>query len=91
MKKALIVQGGWDGHEPKQVSELFADILKKEEFSVEVSDTLDSFGDEDRLRSLDLTYHVLECMHGVHIASESGKHYDVASTCARPDSLPLDF
>jgi type 1 glutamine amidotransferase len=54
MKSALIVRGGWDGHEPVQVSELFASILRAKNFSVEVSDSLDSFLDEDRLSKLDL-------------------------------------
>lgn len=53
-RKALIVQGGWDGHEPVQVSEIFADVLKKEGFEVEISDTLDRFADEDNLKSHDL-------------------------------------
>jgi type 1 glutamine amidotransferase len=43
MKKALIVWGGWDGHEPEPVSQIFRDTLEKEGFSVEVSDTLDAF------------------------------------------------
>ena len=43
MKKALIVYGGWDGHDPQGVAEVFKDILEKEEFSVELSDTLDAF------------------------------------------------
>ena len=54
MRKALIVHGGWDGHEPVQVSELFRDILVKESFAVEVSDTLDAFLDVEKLKSLDL-------------------------------------
>ncbi len=54
MKRALIVQGGWQGHEPKQVSEVLARALRENGFEVEVSDTLDSFKDEERLRSLDL-------------------------------------
>lgn len=53
-KKALIVWGGWNGHEPKQVSEIFADILVKEGFEVEVSDTLDSFKDAEKLMGLNL-------------------------------------
>ena len=53
-KKALIVWGGWDGHEPRQIAEIFADILKKEEFEVEVSDTLEAFADEGKLKQLDL-------------------------------------
>ena len=52
-KKALIVQGGWDGHEPKQVSEVFKEILEEEEFEVEVSDTLDAFKNKE-LKSFDL-------------------------------------
>lgn len=54
MKKALIVHGGWDGHEPVQVSEVFRSSLVKEGFDVEVSDTLDSFLDAEKLKSLHL-------------------------------------
>jgi len=54
MKHALIVQGGWDGHEPVLVSEVFASLLRSRGFSVEVSATLDSFLDAERLASLDL-------------------------------------
>jgi type 1 glutamine amidotransferase len=53
-RKALIVQGGWGGHEPNQVSEIFCDILTKEGFEVEVSDNLDSFLDETKLMGLNL-------------------------------------
>ncbi len=53
-KKALIVRGGWDGHEPVQVSEVFRDILVGEGFEVEISDTLDSFLDYDKLKGLNL-------------------------------------
>ncbi len=35
----------------------------------------------------ELTLHVLEVMHAVHTASESGRHVEIASTCDRP--LPL--
>jgi len=37
-KKALIVQGGWDGHEPKQCAERFAAWLTTRGFSVTVKD-----------------------------------------------------
>ena len=53
-KKALIVWGGWDGHEPKKVADLFFEILTGEGFDVEVSDTLDAFKDADKLASLSL-------------------------------------
>ena len=54
MKKVLIVQGGWDGHEPVQVSERFKDLLEKEGLQVEISDTLDSFLDLEKLLQLHL-------------------------------------
>jgi uncharacterized protein len=53
-KKALIVWGGWDGHQPKEVAETFAEALKSNGFEVEVSDTLDAFKDGEKLKSLDL-------------------------------------
>ncbi len=54
VKKALIVWGGWDGHEPKQVAEILEGFLSKNGFDVEVSDTLDAFLDEEKLKRLDL-------------------------------------
>ncbi len=53
-KKALIVRGGWDGHEPVQVSEIFGGLLEAEGFEVEISDTLNSFKDEEKLLGLSL-------------------------------------
>jgi len=53
-KRALIVWGGWDGHEPAAVADLFAEILRAEAFEVEVSDTLDAFRDADKLSALNL-------------------------------------
>lgn len=54
MKKALIVCGGWEGHEPKKCAEIFAPILRKEGYEVEISDTLDVYLDEKRMMSLNL-------------------------------------
>lgn len=54
MKKALIVWGGWLGHQPEEVADIFRGILEEEQFSVQVSDTLDVFADGDMLKSLDL-------------------------------------
>ncbi|KRE65199.1 ThuA domain-containing protein [Paenibacillus sp. Soil750] len=53
-KQALIVWGGWDGHQPEEVAGIFAGLLREENYAVEVSDTLDSFRDEERLASIDL-------------------------------------
>jgi len=54
MKKALIIQGGWDGHEPVLVSKRFAGYLKEEGFDVDISDTLDCLADVNALMELDL-------------------------------------
>lgn len=54
MKKVLIVQGGWSGHEPVQVSERFKNLLEKEGMQVEISDTLDAFLDLEKLMRLHL-------------------------------------
>jgi uncharacterized protein len=53
-RSALIVWGGWDGHEPAKVAGLFQEILTAEGFAVEVSDTLDAFCDADKLTNLSL-------------------------------------
>jgi type 1 glutamine amidotransferase len=53
-RKALIVWGGWLGHEPEQVAQVFKRTLKNEGFSVEVSDTLEAFEDAEKLRALHL-------------------------------------
>ncbi|OPA81196.1 hypothetical protein BVG16_02385 [Paenibacillus selenitireducens] len=53
-KKALIVWGGWLGHEPQEVAEIFRKLLTEEGFDVEVSNTLEAFADGDQLKGLDL-------------------------------------
>ncbi len=54
MRKALIVWGGWDGHQPELVSARFARTLEKENFEVELANTLDAFLDYEKLKNLDL-------------------------------------
>ena len=53
-RKALIVWGGWDGNQHKQVGQIFDRILKESGFETEVSDTLDAFKDEQKLLGLSL-------------------------------------
>lgn len=54
MKKALVTWGGWEGHEPKQCSEIAISILKKKGYEVNVFDTLDCYIDKEYMMSLDL-------------------------------------
>jgi len=53
-KTALIVWGGWEGHQPKQAAELFSQILNELGFAVDVQNTLDAFVDYDAVRSFNL-------------------------------------
>lgn len=43
MKKALIVQGGWEGHSPVEVADILAGLLRQNEFDVRIEDTLDAY------------------------------------------------
>jgi hypothetical protein len=52
--RALVVWGGWKGHEPEAVAALHAGVLRGRGFEVEVSDTLDAFLDAGKLKGLSL-------------------------------------
>ena len=53
-KKALIVWGGWDGHEPDKIAKRFGRILEQEGLDVTISDTLDAYADFEFLKTLHL-------------------------------------
>ena len=53
-KSALIVWGGWEGHEPELGATLFASFLREHDYDVEVSHTLDAYLDEAKLSSIDV-------------------------------------
>ena len=78
-RRALIVWGGWDGHEPQQVSQVFRTILEAEGFDVEVTESLDAFLDAEKMRALALVVPVVtmaritrEQSQGVLAAVEGG-------------------
>jgi type 1 glutamine amidotransferase len=52
--RALIVYGGWDGHQPREVADLMARVLREDGFSVELSDSLDALSDGRRVAGFDL-------------------------------------
>jgi type 1 glutamine amidotransferase len=52
--KALIVYGGWDGHTPKETSEVFERELKARGFEVRREASLAPLADEAALKDLDL-------------------------------------
>jgi uncharacterized protein len=53
-KKALFVWGGWEGHEPKKGVDLFAPFLEQQGYEVEISDTLDTYLDKEKMNALSL-------------------------------------
>jgi len=54
-KNALIVWGGWDGHEPEKCANIFKNKLReKYGYQVEVFSTLDIYLDQDKMRMFDL-------------------------------------
>lgn len=54
MKKALMVWGGWSGHEPEACVHIFAPLLREAGFEVEIADTLDVYLDAAKMAALDL-------------------------------------
>ena len=53
-KRALILAGGWEGHEPAQTSEIFRGELSAAGFDVTVSTTLDALLDPKLAATFDL-------------------------------------
>jgi uncharacterized protein len=79
MKSALMVWGGWDGHEPKQCVDIFAPWLTEQGYQVDISDTLDVYLDAAKMRRLSLIVQVVtmstitkEQEQGLLSAIESG-------------------
>jgi uncharacterized protein len=54
MKSALIVWGGWEGHEPQKGADLFTTFLQQQNYAVEVATTLDVYLDAAKMQALDL-------------------------------------
>lgn len=54
MSGALIVWGGWEGHQPDKIAAICAAILREAGVAVTMAETLDVFDDADALRSYEL-------------------------------------
>ena len=67
MKSALMVWGGWEGHEPRQCVDRFAPFLKDQGFHVEITDSLDAFTDQTKMKAMDL---IVPCWTMGEIAPE---------------------
>ncbi|AFC27913.1 hypothetical protein PM3016_974 [Paenibacillus mucilaginosus 3016] len=75
MSKALIVWGGWLGHQPEEVAGVFRRVLEQEGYEVEVSDTLEAFADAEKLKGLDL---IIPCWTMGEISQELVKNVSAA-------------
>ncbi len=53
-RQALMVVGGWEGHEPVQCAEIAAALLRREGFEVAVSNTLEVYTDAAIMKKADL-------------------------------------
>jgi type 1 glutamine amidotransferase len=61
MAEALIVYGGWDGHEPDQASAFIAQGLQEAGLSVERTTSLDRFADTAGLKSFKVIVPCVTC------------------------------
>ena len=58
-RRALIVRGGWEGHEPVQATDLFIPHLRDHGFDVQVADSPAPYADPELMAATDL---IVQCM-----------------------------
>jgi type 1 glutamine amidotransferase len=78
-KTALVVRGGWEGHQPVEATELFIPYLKEHGYGVRVEDSPKIYADSAYMAGVDL---IMQCMtmssiqpdefEGVRTAVENG-------------------
>ncbi|MEU6853766.1 ThuA domain-containing protein [Actinacidiphila alni] len=66
-RRALVVRGGWEGHSPTAITDLFIPFLKDHGFTVETAQTLDVYADRELMAATDL---VLQCWTMGEISGE---------------------
>jgi type 1 glutamine amidotransferase len=78
-KRALIVRGGWDGHQPVEATNLFVPFLEANGFEVRVEESPAVYADADYLPTVDLivqsnTMNTIEApeFEGLRSAIEAG-------------------
>ncbi len=58
-KSALIVRGGWEGHSPKEATELFVPFLEESGYSVRMEEGPAVYADPDAMAPVDL---IVQCV-----------------------------
>lgn len=56
-KNALVVRGGWDGHQPVEATDRFIPFLRDNGYDVRVEESAAVFADADRMAVVDLVLH----------------------------------
>ena len=82
-KRALLLVGGWEGHEPQLVAQRFGTFLQSQGFTIRVEEDLAILQDRDYLFSLDLfvpiwTMGSLESKQTLHLSDAIGSGVGVA-------------
>ena len=78
-QRALVVRGGWEGHDPVGSTDVFIPHLRAAGFDVTVEDSLEVYADETAMSGVDLIVQswtmgdiLADEMHGLRIAVENG-------------------
>ena len=58
-KRAVVVRGGWDGHQPIEATDLFLPFLRDNGFDVQIEDSPAIYADADTMTRTDL---IVQCM-----------------------------
>ena len=69
-KTALVVRGGWDGHQPVEATELFIPFLEGTGYDVRVEESPKIYADTDYMADVDL---IMQCMT---MSSIEGNEFD---------------
>jgi uncharacterized protein len=69
-KTALVVRGGWDGHQPVEATELFIPFLEGTGYDVRVEESPRIYADADFMAGVDL---IMQCMT---MSSIEGDEFD---------------
>ena len=66
-KKALVVRGGWEGHQPVKATELFLPFLESNGYDVRIEESTAVYADTDAMAATDL---VVQCVTMSEITAE---------------------
>ncbi|MFF0096560.1 ThuA domain-containing protein [Streptomyces canus] len=74
-KKALVVRGGWEGHQPVKATELFLPFLQSSGYDVRIEESTDVYADSAEMAATDL---VVQCVTMSEITAEQASGLSTA-------------